>query len=131
MGSRELVTKESQKSKFSGQVDERISMLKEKGLDEKQIAKDDKVKRFKAKIKQVNAAIARIGFLDDQKKRLAEKKEQRKAEMAAAKLEAMTSDKKVRKGKVEEAKPAPGGKKAGAKAKAGGGDKKDAKKKGK
>ena len=129
MGSKSLNTKENQKSLFSQQVQARVSALTEKGLGEKEIGRDSKVKQLHAKIRQVDGAMARIAFLEEQKQKLLERKEQRKAEEAAAKLEAKETGKKAKAKKAEpEPKKAAPGKKAKAKGAPGG---QDAKKKGK
>ncbi len=132
MGSKHLLTKESQRARFSEEAESRVALLTEKGLDAKEIAHDSILKRLKARIKQVKGAVTRITFLEEQKQKLLERKEQRKAEAEAARIEDRASGKKSKKkAKVEPAKPAAGGKKGQAKAKAPGGDKGGAKKKGK
>jgi hypothetical protein len=134
MGSKHLLTKESQRVRFSEEAESRVTLLTEKGLDAKKIARDSILKRLKARIKQVKAAVTRITFLEEQKQKLLERKEQRKAEAEAARIEERASGKKSKKKeKVEPVKPAAGGKKGQAKAKAAGagGDKGGAKKKGK
>ena len=85
MASKKLPTRENQKALYTRQTEKRIALLKEKGLSEKDIAKDSKLKQLKAKLKQLASAMARISFLDEQKKQLQERKEQRKAEAEAAK----------------------------------------------
>ena len=132
MGSKHLLTKESQRVRFAEEAESRAALLKEKGLGEKEIARDSILKHLKARIKQVKGAVNRITFLEEQKQQLLERKEQRKAEQEAARIEERASGKKSKKkAQAEPAKPAPGGKKA-QKAKApGGGDKAGAKKKGK
>lgn len=134
MGSKHLLTKESQRVRFSEEAESRVALLTEKGLDAKGIARDSILKRLRARIKQVKGAVTRITFLEEQKQKLLERKEQRKAESLAAKLEERASGKKSKKKeKAVPAKPAAGAKKGQAKAKApgGGGDKGAAKKKGK
>ena len=132
MGSKHLNTKENQKSLYAQQFEVRVEALKEKGLAEKEIKRDSKIKQLNAKIRQVDGAMARIAFLEQQTQKLLERKEQRKVEEAAAKLEARVSGKKA-KGKKEAPEPkkaAASGKKSQAKAKGGAGGQ-DAKKKGK
>ena len=85
MGSKKLPTRENQKALYTRQAESRVAALKAKGLSEKDLAKDSKLKQLKAKLKQIDSAMARISFLDEQKKQLQERKEQRKAEAEAAK----------------------------------------------
>jgi hypothetical protein len=130
MGSKQLVTKELQKARFSELAEARAAILKEQGHGDKEIARDSKLKHLKARIKQVKGAMTRIAFLEDQKARLLERREQRKAEEAAEKAAERSGVKKVKE-KAEEKKAAPAGKKQAKAKPAGGGEKKDAKKKGK
>jgi hypothetical protein len=129
MGSKQLVTKELQKARFSEQAEARSTLLKEEGRGDKEIARDSKLKHLKARLKQVKVAMQRIAFLEEQKVRLLERREQRKAEEVAEKAAERAGVKKVKE-KVEE-KKAPAGKKQAKAKPAGGGEKKDAKKKGK
>ncbi len=115
MPSKKLPTRENQKALYTKQTEQRIAMLTAKGLSEKDIAKDSKIKQLKAKLKQIDSAIGRISFLDDQKKQLQERKEQRKAEAEAAKA-APVAEKKTNK-KAEEKKAAGSEKKKAAAAK--------------
>ena len=89
-------------------MEARQASLKEKGIPEAAIAKDPKVKHYKAKIKQIKGAVARITFLEDQTKQLLEKKEQRRAEAEAARAAMISGEKKVKEKKKVEEKPAPG-----------------------
>jgi hypothetical protein len=118
MGSKHKQTKESQKSRFMKQAEERKSLLKEKGVAEEAIAKDGKLRQLDAKIRQIHAAVARIDFLDNQTKQLQEKKEKVKAEAEAAKAEVAepkkkqegkkkTAAKKSETGKAKETKKTP------------------------
>ncbi len=66
------------------------------------IAKDPQIKRFKAKIKQINGALARIAFLEEQTQKLREKKEQRLAEEAAQRAASIAGEIKKEKKKAEE-----------------------------
>jgi hypothetical protein len=131
MPSKTMETKDSQKARYIAEREARAAALKEKGAAEKAIARDPKIKHLKARIKQVNGAIARISFLEEQKKKLDERKQQRIAEAAAERAAELAGEKKSKKKAVEEAAPPQkkkGGGKAPASAKAG---KTDAKKKGK
>ncbi len=101
MASKTIETKNLQKDKFLQLNDARKDLLKSKGLSDKDIAKDPKVKHNKARIKQITKAEARINFLEDQTQKLKEKKEQRMAEEAAAKLEDMRTERRSKKKTVE------------------------------
>jgi len=102
MPSKTQETKDSQKARYLKQMEVRRAALEGKGLPEPVIAKDPKVKHFKARIRQIDAATARISFLDDQTKRLQEKKEQRRAEAEAARAATIAGEKKVKSGCFEE-----------------------------
>jgi len=120
MPSKTQETKDGQKARYLKQMEARQASLKEKGIPEAAIAKDPKVKHYKAKIKQIKGAVARITFLEDQTKQLLEKKEQRRAEAEAARAAIIAGDKKVKEKKKVEEKPAPGKGKAKAKGAAAG-----------
>ena len=128
MPSKSIETRNEQKTRFIEQSEARVAQLKAKGISEKDIAKDPQVKRFKAKIKQVNGAVARIGFLDNQTEKLREKKEQRLAQEKAERAAMIAGEIKKEKKKAEEKAPEPK-KKGAAKAPAKG--KPEPKKKGK
>jgi TolA-binding protein len=128
MPSKTLETKDTQKARFTAESETRVAALKEKGVPEKAIARDPQIKHLKARIKQVNGAIARISFLDEQNKKLEEKKQQRIAEAAAERAAEIAGERKTKKKAVEEA--APQKKKGGGKAPSKTG-KPEAKKKGK
>ena len=91
MASKSLQTRLEQKAHYAKRSEIREGLLKEKGLDEKDIPKDSQIKHFKARIKQIDGALARISFLENQTKQMKERKEQRKVEAEQAKAEAMTS----------------------------------------
>ncbi len=133
MPSKTQETKDGQKARYLRQIEARQASLKEKGVPEAAIAKDPKVKHYKAKIKQIKGAMARITFLEDQTKQLLEKKEKRRSEAEAARAAIIAGEKKVKEKKKTEGKPAPGkGKAKGAAAgKAPAKGKPDAKKKAK
>ncbi len=118
MGSKHMETKEAQKGRYVAQLEARIDALKTDGIPEEKIKKDDKVKRFKSKIKQFEGAIARIGEIADKTKELKEKKEKAQAEAEAARLADIKGEaEKVKKGsKKKEPEPEKGkgkGKKGG------------------
>lgn len=130
MASKHMETKVNQKTAYAAQMEARANLLKEKGLKAQEIAKDPKIKHFKAKIKQIQGAIARISFLEEQTGKLKEKKEQRRAEAAAAKAESMASGKKAKPKKEAPPEKAPAKKKAPAGAKGQAKGKPEPKKKG-
>jgi len=100
-------------------IEDRSKVLKEQGRSDTAIARDPKMKHFKAKIRQINGALARIAFLEEQTRKLGEIKEQRKAEAEAARAAVIAGEVISKKGKAAEAKaeaPAKKGAKAPAKA---------------
>jgi hypothetical protein len=132
MPSKTQETKHAQTARYLKQIEARQAALKDKGVPEAAIKKDPKVKHYTAKVKQIKGALARISFLEDQTKRLQEKKEQGRAEAEAARAAMITGEKKVKEKKKAEAKPAAKGKgKAPAAGKAPAKGKPDAKKKAK
>ncbi len=133
MPSKTQETKDAQTARYLKQIEARQAALKEKGLPEAAIAKDPKLKHYTAKIKQIKGALTRISFLEDQTKKLHEKKEQRRAEAEAARAAIIAGEKKGKEKKKVEEKPAPakGKGKAPATGKAPAKGKPDAKKKAK
>ncbi len=129
MASKSVQTRDDQKARYIAESEARTAALKEKGATDKAITRDPKIKHLKARIKQVNGAIARISFLEEQKTKLEERKQQRLAEAAAKRAANLAGEKKSKKKVVEEAAP-PQKKKGGAKAPAKAG-KAEPKKKGK
>lgn len=113
MPSKDLQTKESQKTRIQQLSEARKSALKEKGFTDQAIAKDPKIKHFKAKVKQIEGAVARIAFLEEQTKKLREKKEQKIAEAAAERAAMIAGATKKKAKKEEEEAPAAKGKKKG------------------
>jgi hypothetical protein len=104
MPSKKLQTRETQKARYSRQLETRNSLLKDKGIPADKLAKDPQIKHFKARIKQIDKAVARITFLDKQTKELKEKKELKIAEAAKRRAEmiAGTFQKKVKEEKLPE-----------------------------
>lgn len=117
MPSKTRETREEQKSRLSIAIQNRTQLLVERGSDEKAQAKDPQIKSFKAKIKQINGAIARIDYLTDQNSKMADKRAQKIAEAAAERAEMIKPGAKPKsKKKVEEPVPEPtkkGGKSKG------------------
>lgn len=58
MPSKTQETKDGQKARYLKQIEARQGALKDKGVPEAAIAKDPKVKHYKAKIKQIKGAMA-------------------------------------------------------------------------
>lgn len=115
MASKNLETRETQKASYTKKREERIAALLEEGLSAAVIAKDPKIKHFKAKEKQISGAISRISFLGQQTAQLQEKKDQRKAEKEAKRVAEISGEsKKKEKKKVEDKKPETAKKKAAA-----------------
>lgn len=114
MPSKHLQTKEDQKSRIRKLAEARENTLKEKGFTDQAIAKDPQIKHFGAKIKQIAGAVSRIAFLEEQTKKLREKKDQKIAQAAADRAEMIAGvNKKKAKKAEEQAPPAKGKKKAG------------------
>jgi hypothetical protein len=107
MGSKSLQTRGVQKSRYENLAKIRSNALKEKGLDDEQVATDPKMKHFKAKLQQIDTAIARISFLEEQTRNLQEKKEQRKAEAEAARSAAIAGEPSEGRKKAEGKKAEP------------------------
>ena len=115
MPSKSLYTREEQKARFQQQSEIRRKTLTEHGFDETRINKDPQLKHLKARIKQVNSALLRIAFLEEQTRKLDERKQQKIAEAAAARAElikpgAIGKKKKAEAKPVEPAKKGSGGK---------------------
>ena len=116
MPSKTLETREEQKSRLSAAIQNRTNILAEQGSTEKDLSKDPQLKSLKAKIKQINGAIARINFLTDQNAKMAAKKAEKIAQAEAERAELIKPGAKPKsKKKVEE--PAPEPTKKGGKAK--------------
>ncbi|MGO8877976.1 MAG: hypothetical protein ACLPVO_12030 [Desulfomonilaceae bacterium] len=105
MPSKSMSTREEQKARFHQQSEIRRKTLSEQGFDESRINKDPQVKHLKARIKQVNSALLRIAFLEEQTRKLQERKQQKVAEAAAARAE-MIKPGATGKKKKAEVKPA-------------------------
>jgi hypothetical protein len=126
MASKTMETKDLQKGKYNREMDQRQALLREKGLEAKDIQRDSKMKHYKAKLKQLEGAVARINAIEDRTKKNIEKREQKIAEEATRKAEEMAGATKKSKKKEEAPPPAPTKKKGGGaqKAKTGGGEQK-------
>ncbi|MCX5873157.1 MAG: hypothetical protein NTY51_07995 [Deltaproteobacteria bacterium] len=107
MPSKSTHTREEQKTRFLQQSELRTKMLSENGFDDKRIAKDPQIKHLKAKVKQVNSALGRIAFLEEQTRKLAERKQQKLAEAAAERAESIKPGATGKKKKTEEKLPEP------------------------
>ncbi|MFC1835843.1 hypothetical protein ACFL2Q_14165 [Thermodesulfobacteriota bacterium] len=100
MGSKHVETRESQVARCVRELEARKALLQERGVAENDTAKDVKVRQIEAKIKQLNGAMARIDFLQQQTKSLKEKKEKAKAEAEAAKAAGESGKKKKKEEKA-------------------------------
>lgn len=110
MGSQDIETREAQKARFVRQLEARKEQLIGKGAGEGAVAKDPSVKHLNSRIKQVDGALARIKFLQDQTQKLKEKKEEAKARAEAERAEMISGKPKEKKQKVKEEKAAAKGK---------------------
>ena len=127
MGSKHIQTRELQKARFASQLQARKELLAGKGLSEEAVAKDSAVKHYSSKIKQIDGALARIGFLNDQTQKMKEKKEEAKAKAEAERAEMISGKPKAKKEKAKDEKAeskGKGGKKGQTQAKKGGAKKK-------
>ncbi len=91
-------TKESrlnQKQFLEGKLQQRLSILAEKGLDPKQISKDTAVKKLRAEIRETNARLKAI-----------KARETKLEEMAKAKAEKLAAPKQKKGKKEKEAEDA-------------------------
>lgn len=128
MPSKSRETREEQKSRLSAAIQNRTNILAEQGSTEKDLLKDPQLKSLKARIKQINGAIARINFLSDQNVKMAEKRAEKLAQAAAERAELIKPGAKPKsKKKVEEPVPEPTKKGGKAKGKQKTEGKKDAK----
>ncbi|MGC8660647.1 MAG: hypothetical protein ACP5U1_16390 [Desulfomonilaceae bacterium] len=117
MPSKTLQTREEQKARFLIQSESRRAALAEQGFAQDRIEKDPTIKRLKARIKQVNGALARIAFLAEQTKKLQERKLQKLSEAAAAKAESIKPGATGKKKRAEAKPPEPVKKGSGGKGK--------------
>lgn len=129
MGSKDIQTREAQKARYVEKLQARKETLVNSDGNERTIAKDPAVRHLSSKIKQIDGAIARISFLQEQTQKLKEKKEESKARAEAERAEMIAGKPKEKKEKEkpQEKKTAAkgkGGKKAPAQAKTGGAKKK-------
>ena len=128
MPSKSRETREEQKSRLSASIQNRTNILSEQGSTEKDLLKDPQLKSLKARIKQINGAIARINFLSEQNVKMAEKRAEKIAQAAAERAELIKPGAKPKsKKKVEEPVPEPTKKGGKAKGKQKTEGKKDAK----
>lgn len=111
MPSKEKSVREAQKEYFLRKSVERINSLKESGADDSTISKDPQVKRYNAKIKQINAALQRIVQLQTQTETLKQRKEQKRVEKEAARAAEIAGEIKKKDKKKTEEPPAAKGKK--------------------
>jgi hypothetical protein len=84
MGSKQEGTVLGHKAYFEAKLEERRSYLTERGVDHKTIAKDDVIKKIKAKIKETNVRIKAIAKIKRRTEELAKIKAER---LVAPKIE--------------------------------------------
>ncbi len=113
MPSKTMQTREEQKSRLLQQSEMRKKALLEQGFEETRIKKDPHIKHLKARVKQINSAISRINFLEDQTKKLQERKQQKQTEAALARAESIKPGAITKKKKTEEKPPEPSKKGSG------------------
>ena len=96
MASKDKVARDAQKTYWEGVLSRRLEVLKESGLEPKEIAKDTSVRKIRAEIRKISARLAVI-----------DKKEKKIEEMARVKAEKMSisREEKARKTKAVEETP--------------------------
>ena len=117
MPSKTLQTREEQKTRFVLQSETRRAALLEQGFAQNRIEKDPRIKHLKARIKQINGALARIAFLENQSKILQERKLQKLSEAAATRAESIKPGATGKKKRAEAKPPEPAKKSSGGKGK--------------
>ena len=93
MGSKEKAARLEQKVYWEEKLNQRLSLLTDKGAESEKIAKDTTVKKLRAKVRET-----------DKRLRAIEGKEKKLEEMAKIKAEKLAAPKKEKKGKTPEEK---------------------------
>lgn len=93
MGSKSKAAREDQKVYWKKKLDERLTLLKEKGTPSEGVRTDNAVQKIRAKIRETDSRLKTIS----RKEKKAEEMAQRRAEKAAA-----PKQEKVKKGKSAE-----------------------------
>ena len=93
MASKEKVARLEQKVYWEEKLNQRLSLLADKGSEPEKIAKDTTVKKLRAKMRET-----------DKRLRVIEGKEKKLEEMAKIKTEKLATPKKEKKGKLSEEK---------------------------
>jgi len=88
MGSKDKAARLAQKTYWEEKLEQRISLLKEQGIESDKIKKDSAVKKIRAELRDVKARIKAISA-----------KEEKAAEMAKTKAEKLAAPKKEKKSK--------------------------------
>lgn len=93
MASKDKIARDAQKVYWAGALSRRLEVLKERGLDQKTIAKDASVKKIRAEIRKIASRLTVIG-----------KKQDKVEEMARVKAEklAIPKEEKTKKAADEE-----------------------------
>jgi hypothetical protein len=112
MGSKSRQTREAQKAYWENQLNRRLSLLKEKGVEPEQIEKDLEVKRLKAEIRKTDSRLRTIAAKEkkvqdmaaarEKKAAAQEKKEKTKKEKASAEAAEMSKRQQKKRKKMEE-----------------------------
>lgn len=95
MASKEKATRLEQRVYWEEKLNQRLSLLADKGAESEKIAKDTTVKKLRAKVRETNKRL-----------RVIEGKEKKLEEMAKIKAEKLATPKKEKKTKISEEKPA-------------------------
>jgi hypothetical protein len=94
MGSKTKQTREGQKTYWETKLNQRISVLAEKGMESEKIAKDPGVRKIRAKIRQ---AQGRLKAIADSEKRSEEISRDKAEKMASPKKEKAKKEKEQKK----------------------------------
>ena len=95
MAPKEKATRLEQRVYWEEKLNQRLSLLADKGAEAEKIAKDTTVKKLRAKMRET-----------DKRLRVIEGKEKKLEEMAKIKAEKLATPKKEKKSKISEEKPA-------------------------
>jgi len=94
MASKEKAARLEQKAHWEEKLNQRLSLMADKGAESKKIAKDTTVRKLRAKVRETDKRLKAI-----------EEKEKKLEEMAKVKAEKLAAPKKEKKGKILEEKP--------------------------
>ena len=94
MASKEKAARLEQRVYWEEKLNQRLSLMADKGAESEKIAKDTTVRKLRAKMRETDKRLMAI-----------EEKEKKLEEMARVKAEKLAAPKKEKKGKISEEKP--------------------------